>query len=146
MICAYHRYTLEIWWSQPKVCSYPLHQLVGKGKKGSDTRAAPEETWNVICSQHPDLYFLFGSRLYYQHLKIHKTGSVSEEHVTTGVSVDDYEPKDMYIKHDKFESSKCVAENIAECHETSPILQLKRKTVGDVGESTKKYYRKNLEQ
>ena len=52
-ICAYHRYTLGICWSQPKICSHPLHQLVGKGKKGSVTHTVPEETWKVICSQHP---------------------------------------------------------------------------------------------
>ena len=105
---------------------HPLHQLVGKGKKGSVTHTDPEEAWKVMCSQHPDSYFPFGSRLCYQHLKIHKRASVPREHAA-GVSDDDYEPEEIYIKHDKLESSRYIAENIAECFETSPIVQLKRK-------------------
>ena len=67
-ICAYHRYTLVIYWIQSKICLHPLHQLVGKGKKGSVTHTAPEETWKVICSQHPGLYFPFGSSHMYNIL------------------------------------------------------------------------------
>ena len=48
-LCAYLRYTLGICWSQPKICSHPLHELVSKVKKGSVTGTAPEETWKVIC-------------------------------------------------------------------------------------------------
>ena len=140
MTCAYHRYTLGICWSQPKICLHPLHQL---GKKGSVTHTAPEETWKVICSQHSDSYFPFGSHLCYQHLKIHETASVPGEHAA-GVSDDDYELEEMYIKHDKLESSRCIDENIAECFETSPVIQLKRKRARDVSESTKKYYRKKF--
>ena len=43
-ICAYHRCTSRTCWSQPKIYSPPLHQLVGKGKKGSVSHTAPEET------------------------------------------------------------------------------------------------------
>ena len=68
----------------------------------------------------------FDNRLCYQHLKIHKRASVPREHAA-GVSDDDYEPEEIYIKHDKLESSRYIAENIAECFETSPIVQLKRK-------------------
>ena len=57
MICAYNRYTIGICWSQPKICLHPFHQSAGKGKKGSVTRTAPEETWKVTCSQHPDFFF-----------------------------------------------------------------------------------------
>ena len=60
-ICAYNRYTSRTCWSQPRIYSNPLHQLVGKGKKGSVSCTAPEETWEVIYSQHPNLYFPFGS-------------------------------------------------------------------------------------
>ena len=95
-ICAYHRYTSRTCWSQPRIYSHPLLQLVGKGKKGSVSCTAPEETWKVICSQHPNLYFPFGSCWCYQHLKIHKTASVLGEHAT-GVSDDDYEPEEIYI-------------------------------------------------
>ena len=42
MIWAYHRYTLGKCWSQPKIYLHPLHQLVGKGKKGSVTWTASE--------------------------------------------------------------------------------------------------------
>ena len=110
---------------------HPRHQLVGKGKKGSFT-----------C-QLPDSNFPFGSCLCYHHLKIHKTASVPREHAT-GVSDDDYEPKEMFIKHNKLGSSIYIAENIADCFETSPIVQLKRKRARDVSESTKKRYRKKF--
>ena len=76
-------------------------------------------------------------------MKIHKRASVPWEHAA-GVSDDDYEPEEIYIKHDKLEISRCIAENIAECFETSPIVQLKRKKDRDVSESTKKYYRKKF--
>ena len=41
-------------------------------------------------------------------------------------------------------SSICIAENIADCFETSPIVQLKRKRARDESESTKKCYRKKF--
>ena len=80
----------------PESTKDPLHQLVGKGRKGSVSRASPEETWQIICSQHPDSYFPFSSCLCYQHWKIHKTASFPGEHAT-GVSDYNFEPGEMYI-------------------------------------------------
>ena len=77
-------------------------------------------------------------------MKIQITTSVPIEHANTGVSDDDYDPEEMYIKRDKLESSRCIAENIAECLEANPIIQLKRKRVEHVSESTEKYHRKKL--
>ena len=82
-----------------------------------------------------DSYFPFESKLFYLHLKKHLSQTQSTDETEEG-AIRSSESKEIYIVEKNLENCISVADNIAECFQTSPKVSLKHKRVDNIGKST----------
>ena len=150
LLCAFHRLEFGVRWNRSSThCKHPDHPPIGRGKRGCSTRLAPLSMVTRLNNQ-TKFSFPFGGRICRKHRLLKPIPEDAEVDFddslnATNLLDESYRPDEIIVEEN------VQARSLEACNQLTTVLgispinwQVVRTPAADLGESSKRVFRKKL--